>query len=495
MSREPSEAAGVLATGRTATGPERPEGTLTAPRAAGSLASGPIFGRMTELAFATLCTNLLQNAQGSINALWIGRLLDGDALAASYSVNLVIYVISTLVFGFGLAATILVGQKLGLGDIAAARRAFGASIGLCISAGVALSILAWVCGAQILSVMNAPPETFTLALSYLRMLLFSTPAAFLLLLINMGLRAAGDARTPLFVMAWLLLGDAALNPIFISGLGPIPAFGIGGSGLATTISTFTGLIGLIATIYARDMPLRLRGRELRFVWPSRTLARVLTAKGLPITLQSFVLAAGSFTMAGLVNREGAHAIAAFSAAAQVWIYLQMPANAVGAAVSAMAAQSIGAERSERLRPILRTGLIEGCLVTLTVAAASMGFGRLVLGIFIPADSSSLHLAEHIVDVTALSYVLVTASAILMSLVRAHGAVVAPFIISAVTMLPVRLGLAIALHPVLGAEALWWSVPLSSAVSLVLAWLYYANGSWRHARADATRESDRMRGRR
>jgi Na+-driven multidrug efflux pump len=57
----------------------------------------------------------------------------------------------------------------------------------------------------------------------------------------------------------------------------------------------------------------------------------------------------------------------------------------------------------------------------------------------------------------------------------------PLIILAVSMFPVRLGLALGLDPVWGADALWWSFPLGSIVNIVLAVLYYLYGPWRRGR--------------
>ena len=61
-------------------------------------------------------------------------------------------------------------------------------------------------------------------------------------------------------------------------------------------------------------------------------------------------------MTGLINREGVETVAAYNAANQLWSYIQMPAFAVGSAVSAMAAQNIGAGRWDRIGPIARTGV-------------------------------------------------------------------------------------------------------------------------------------------
>jgi hypothetical protein len=43
---------------------------------------------------------------------------------------------------------------------------------------------------------------------------------------------------------------------------------------------------------------------------------------------------------------------------------------------------------------------------------------------------------------------------------------------------VRIGFALFAQPYLGADALWWSFPLGSSVTLALAYFYYRYGGWR-----------------
>jgi len=61
--------------------------------------------------------------------------------------------------------------------------------------------------------------------------------------------------------------------------------------------------------------------------------------------------------------------------------------------------------------------------------------------------------------------------------RAYGVVVMPLIIQSIALYPVRLGCYFLLYPTMGADALWWSFPVSSIVSAVLTWLLFTRGRW------------------
>jgi Na+-driven multidrug efflux pump len=71
--------------------------------------------------------------------------------------------------------------------------------------------------------------------------------------------------------------------------------------------------------------------------------------------------------------------------------------------------------------------------------------------------------------------------VLFATVRANGAVWAPLIILCIGLLPVRFGFIFATDQRLGADAIWWSFPVSSFANVALSAGYYLNGSWKKAR--------------
>lgn len=445
------------------------------------LVSGPVAGRLLALALPTLGASLLQSVQGTVNGLWIGRLLGEAAFSASYNVNLIIYFMSSAIFGFGVAATVLAGQALGRGSLDEARRALGGVIGLFVLLGAASAILVAALTPELLRVLGTPAAAQALASRYLQARLLATPAAFLILLMMMGMRGAGNAVMPLVISIWLVAGDAMLNPVFICGFGPVPAFGIAGSGLATVVSTYTGLAALVILIYATDAPLRLRGRELGYLFPRPALVRYFLFKGLPICLQTTAVAATWVVIANLVNARGAVISAAFAVAAQVWTYVQMPGTAVGAAVSAIAAQNIGVGRWDRVEEIVRIGLIASFIITGALAALAMIFGHAEAEVFLGQNSPGIAAAAHIINVTTWGLVLASASAVFAGALRANGAVVVPLLFNLLSLYPLRIGLAFADQTPLGVEALWWSFPISFAAMLAMIGAYYPTSRWRRTR--------------
>lgn len=451
------------------------------------LTSGPIARTLLLFALPALGSNVLQSINGSINAVWVGRFLGATGLAATANANLVMFMMFSLVFGFGMATTIVIGQTMGRGDIAGMRQAVGTGMALFTLLGILTAIFGWLLAPQLLHLLGTPPDVFPQALIYIRVMFLGLPSGLLTVFLTMALRGTGDSLTPLLLMVPGMLVDILLNPVFILGLGPAPRLGIMGSAVATLLANFTSFFLMIAVIYGRDLPVRLRGAEFRYLLPRKAIMRLILFKGIPMGMQMIVMSISALVMLGLVNHEGTDTVAAYGAANQLWTYIQMPAIAIGMAVSTMVAQNIGAGRWDRVGRIAQAGVITNLCLTGTLVLVTLLIDRAMLGLFLPGDPAAVAIARHISLVASWSFILMGMTMVLSAVTRANGATLYPLIIMILAYIPGRLGAAYALQPLIGADAIWWSFPIGAALSLLLTIGYYLNGGWREGSMLATVE--------
>jgi len=447
----------------------------------GDLTQGPIGKTLLAFALPTLASSILQSLNGTVNAIWVGRFLGEGALAATSNANMVMFLLTSFVFGFGMASTILIGQAWGRKDIDEARKIFGTANGAILVTSIGIAIAGYFLSSSILNLLGTPAEAAPLAHAYLEVIFLAMPALLLLTVLMMALRGAGDSITPLWFMIVAVVLDIGLNPVFILGLGPAPRLGIAGAATATLIANYTALFAVFCYIYVRDLPLRLRGRELRYLWCSPEILKTMFVKGLPMGLQMIMISMSALALIGLVNREGVDTTAAFGVALQLWTYVQMPTMALAAAVSAMAAQNIGAGQWDRIGQITRVGIIQSLLITGALIVTLTLVDRAVLALFMGGDSPALPIARHIHLVATWNFLLFGVMMVLFATVRANGAVWAPLLILAVGLVPVRFGYIFATHDWLGADAIWTSFPVSSTINFLLAAAYYWQGGWKTAR--------------
>src|SRR3954462_1634155 len=447
----------------------------------GDLTQGAIGKTLLAFALPTLASSILQSRNGTINAILVGGFLGEGALAATSNANMVMFLLTAFVFGFGMASTILIGQAWGRKDVDDARRVFGTATGGFAVVTVLIAIAGYFVAPAILHLLGTPGDAAPLALAYLRVIFLAIPALLLLTLLMMALRGAGDSLTPLWFMLVAVVLDSGLNPFFIRGWGPFPRMGIAGSAMSTLVGNYVSLVGLFIYIYAKDLPLRLRGRELRYLLPSPAILKTLVVKGLPMGIQMIVISMSALALVGMVNREGVETTAAFGVAMQLWTYVQMPAMALGAAVSAMVSQNIGAGKWERVGQVTRVGIVQSLLITGALIILMTLADRAVLALFMGGGSPALPIARHIHLIATWNFLLFGVMMVLFATVRANGAVWAPLIILAIGLVPVRFGYIFATYGWLGADAIWTSFPVTSLINVALATGYYLWGGWRKAR--------------
>jgi putative MATE family efflux protein len=442
------------------------------------LTIGPVGKTLFLFALPSLGVNILQSVNHSVNSVWIGQFLGETALAASANAGMIIFLMFSALFGFSMATTILIGQNVGRGQIESVRRIMGTATGLFLAAGIAVALLGWLFAPALLRLMATPEAAYPLALAYLRVMFLSMPTSFVMILISSSLRGVGDSVTP-FRNTLVNVGlDIVLNPVFILGLGPIPALGIAGSALATVIAGLISLSLLIRQVYAKDLVIRLRGEELGWLRPDAAWVKPIAKMGLPMGLSMIIMSGSAVVMIGLVNREGVDTTAAFGVMNQLWSYVQMPAVAVGGAVSAMVAQNIGANKWDRVGRIAWAGAGINVLMTAVLIAAITIFATPILRLFIPAGSAAIPIAIHINLVIGWSFLLMGISVVVTFAVRANGAVIAPLLILIFATIIVRFSIGFGFHDRYGADAIWWAFNLAAISSFLLSIGYYFHGGWR-----------------
>lgn len=198
----------------------------------GDLTQGPILKTLVLFSIPMLLSNVLQTLNGSVNSIWVGRLLGESALAATANANIVMFLVFALVFGFSMATTVRVGQHFGARDIAAARRVFGAGLGFCLAISVTTGVVGWFGAESLLHVLGTPAASQAQALSYLRVIFVTMPLAAMNMMVAMGIRGVGEAKAPMYGMILAVVLDIVLNPLLIMGVGPLPRLGVAGSAVA-----------------------------------------------------------------------------------------------------------------------------------------------------------------------------------------------------------------------------------------------------------------------
>ncbi|WP_226470430.1 MATE family efflux transporter [Luteimonas panaciterrae] len=445
------------------------------------LTQGPIGSTLFLFALPILVGNVLQSLNGSVNAIWAGHFLGEQALTATANANNIMFFLIGAIFGVGMAATILVGQAMGAKDIAQAKRVIGTSATFFFAVSIAIALIGMPLARHVLVWMHTPHDALPMAEAYLRVIFLAMPFLYMFAFLSAILRGAGDTRTPFAFLLLVVALDIVFNPLLIFGIGPFPEMGIAGSATATLIANAVSLAALILWLRHRRHPLWISRHENAVYKPDRAILRALIVKGVPMGIQMILISLSMIMMISMVNAYGVDTTSAYGAALQLWTYVQMPAMAIGAACSSMAAQNVGARQWARVNATARTGILFNFLLTGALILPIVAFDHTTLSLFLPDGSVALANARHLNHIAVWSFLFFGVTFVVSGVVRATGAVLPPLLILAGALWGIRVPFALLLQSRYGADAIWWSFPVSSVCSMLMALAYYKWGGWRQAR--------------
>ncbi|MEK8128440.1 MATE family efflux transporter [Paenibacillus filicis] len=442
-----------------------------------NLTEGPLAKKLLLFAMPILMGNVLQSLNGTINAIWVGNYLGESAFAATSNANNIMFFLLSLVFGVSMASTILVGQRIGAKDEAGAKRVVGASALFYVLLSLVIAAAGLLLSTQILRWMQTPDDSMGYALAYLRITFLGIPFMFFFNFVMTVLRGAGDAKTPFYFLLMSAVLDIALNPLLIFGLGPIPRMETAGSALAAVIAQGVSLVAFILYLYRKKHPLRLTRADRGYVRLDPQIIKLLVRKGIPMGLQMLIVSTSAIATVALVNGFGSAATAAFGAAMQISGYVQMPAMAIGGAVSAVAAQNVGAGKWERVHRTTWIGCIFNLGMTGLLVALIYAWNEPILHIFLK-DEAAIRIGANINHITLWAYILFGITFVVSGVVRSTGAVMIPLLTTFLALWCFRIPLAYYLGSAYGLDAVWWSFPIGFMCGLLLSVMYYLWGNWR-----------------
>ena len=406
-----------------------------------------------------------QMLMGVTDSVMLGRLGTVPLAASAFGVGIfnIFFII-----GVGLLTPVAIfasrSRGAGLHDEAGEYLRHGLALGLCTAAAEAALVwflslhLGWFRQpAEVTAAVN--PFFFLIGLSLVPVLAYLAMRQFA--------EAMGHPWVPVLIVAGGVLLNILLNWVFIYGHLGAPAMGLTGSGVSTLVSRTLGSVVIFA--WMRLDP------GMRAAWPARWAAPLSSTRmrrmldiGLPasgcLLFESGAFAAATVMMGWL----GAEALAAHQIALSCAAMTFMVALGLSMAVGMRISRAAGAGEHQRMRPIWVGGISMGLVLSLSIMAAFLAFGRPIASFFI-SEPRVVSIAATLLGVAAVFQVFdvgqVIHSASLRSIVDVRIPAAITFVAYWLVALPV--GYALGIHTRLGPAGIWTGLAAGLALAAVL----------------------------
>ena len=270
--------------------------------------------------------------------------------------------------GFTFPATIMItylGVGLGIGTSATVARAIGArdqekSIEMTFAAillgfgfGTLIVFPALASIDSIFSFMGASGETLELITRFLSVWYLGIPLFLVQFAGTAVMRASGNSRLQGKLMIMGALINAVLDPLFIFGAGPVPAFGIQGAAIATVI---TWVLANIFILYH----LSVKENLFRFIWPGlKKLCAdwVLLMKiTVPAAIANMITPLATGVITATIATYGAQAVAGFGVVMRIEALVMIVVLGMSMSLPPFLSQNFGAKAFDRVRQGLAMSL-------------------------------------------------------------------------------------------------------------------------------------------
>lgn len=430
---------------------------------------------VSKLMLVFLIPLMLSNAMQSVGQLAgsiiVGRALGVDALAAISAFFPLFFLLVSFSIGIGSGSSILIGQAYGAQNEKRVKEIIGTTLTFTFLVGIVLAVAGSIFAPNILRIMGTPANIIDVTVHYARILFVAIPVLFLYFVYTTFMRGTGDSKTPFYFLVVSTVLNIIFLPILIFGWIGVPKLGVYGAAYATVFSTVLTFIIMIVYLRKRNHPLKFDSSiSLKM---DGTLLKLLMRLGIPASINMILVSLSEIAVITFVNGFGSDATAAYGAVNQVASYVQMPAISLGIAVSIFAAQSIGANKFERLKEVIRSGIMLNYVIGSVLILLIYLFSNQILALFLTSQHT-LDIAEELLVITLWSYLIFGHAQIITATMRASGTVLWPTVFSIMAIWCVEVPVAYVLSQFTSLEikGIWIGYPAAFVVSLILQYSYY-----------------------
>ncbi|MDH7944839.1 MATE family efflux transporter [Pseudohongiella sp. SYSU M77423] len=316
------------------------------------LTEGPIGQTLINMTMPMIVGMVMMFSFNLVDTFFISMLGTEPLSAISFTFP-VTFTIMSLAIGLSIGTSAVVAKYIGRGETEKAKQASTVTNYVAMALAGVLAIVGYIFMDSIFLLMGAPESMLPAIREYMDIWLPTSVLLVAIICANAVLRANGDTRTPSILMAAAGLINAALDPLFIFGLGPIPAMGIQGAAYATLASWIAGVCFLFYYLAIRH-ELIYRGLPTGPVF--KNSAREMLRIGIPASGANMMTPLAAGIMTAIVASYGETAVAAFGVGSRLESIACLVILALSSTLPPFVSQNLGAGKLERIREACRLSM-------------------------------------------------------------------------------------------------------------------------------------------
>lgn len=417
---------------------------------------------IVRFAVPMIIGNLFQQLYNIADTIIVGQYIGAGALAAVGSSYTLMIFLTSIILGLCMGSGVVFSMFFGAGKMDKLKGSIFTSFWFIALITLVINVLALIYIDEILYLIQIPTDILGETKKYLQIIFYGISFTFVYNYFAAVLRSMGNSIAPLIFLIIAAVINIALDIIFVVPLG----MGVGGAALATIIAQGFSALSIAIYSFAKVPQIRLESRHLRF---DSSIVRLIANYSVLSSIQQSIMNFGILMIQSLVNSFGVSVMAAFAAVVKIDSFAYMPVQDFGNAFCTFIAQNKGAEKSQRISNGIHSAIK---IVTIFCAAISIlvwVFAKGLMGIFImPSEVEIIRIGVQYLHIEASFYCLIGYLFMFYGLYRGFGKAGMSIILT-ILSLGTRVILAYTLSsvPSIGVLGIWWAIPIGWALADIM----------------------------
>lgn len=437
--------------------------------------SGSIKKAIFLLSIPMILEMLMESIFAIVDIYYVSR-VSVNAVATIGLTESMITLVYAVAIGLSMAATAIVARRIGEKDAEGASKAAVQVIFLGIAVAIVIMIIGILYAKELLALMGAEPDLIEEGYGYTKVLMGGNMTIMLLFLINAIFRGAGNASMAMWTLILSNGLNIILDPVFIFGLGPVPAFGVEGAAIATTIGRGTAVLFQLYILFYGYGIIKIKFRNL--ILDLKVMLNLIRISLGGIS--QFLIGTSSWVfLMRIMSEFGSEVLAGYTIAIRVMMFTLMPAWGMSNAAATLVGQNLGAHKPERAEiSVWITGKYNAWFMGL-VSIVYLIFGPQIITLF-NETPKVIEYGSLCLRIIAAGYIFYGYGMVVIQSFNGAGDTKTPTYINFVCFWLIQLPFAylVGINFEAGPIGVFWAITLAEILIAVIGVIWFRRGKWK-----------------
>jgi putative MATE family efflux protein len=437
--------------------------------------SGSINKAIFMLSVPMILEMVMESLFAVVDVFFVSRLGE-NAVATVGLTESVLTLIYAIAIGISMAATAMVARRVGEKKVKEASASAGQTLILAFVISAVISLAGISFAPDVLRLMGGSETLIAQGQGYTRIMLGSNLTIIFLFLNNAIFRGAGDASIAMRSLWIANILNILLDPLFIFGWGPVPAFGVTGAAIATTIGRGCGVLYQLTVLLGGRSVIKIRWEDIKLridiIWH---IIKVSFGG-----MGQFLISSASWVfLIRIVSEFGSDALAGYTVAIRVIIFTILPSLGLANAAATLVGQNLGAGYPDRAEKSVWRAAFYNMLFLTTVSIALFIFAEHIISVFSDKDVV-IQYGKQCLRYICVGYVFAAYGMVISQSFNGAGDTRTPTFINLfsewIVQIPLAYLLAISLE--LGPAGVFMAMAISLSLLAVISIALFRRGTWK-----------------